>query len=377
MVALLVYLAIALGFSFFCSVSEAVLLSVTTAYIRVLRQRRRRSARLLQRLKDDIEAPLAAILSLNTIAHTVGAAGVGAQAAKVFGSGSLGVTSAVLTFLILVFSEIIPKTLGTYYWRQLAPVVAFAVKYLVILLAPLVWFSRQLTGWMGAQPPLRGFSREEFAAMAQLGEQEGQLVDKEASILRNLFKLRDTRVEDIMTPAPVVFSLPADMTVDGFFNRHGASRFSRIPIYEDNNPHRLVGFVLRSDLLLAKAQGAADAPLSEHRRDLSGVPDKLPSLAAFNRFINTGAHIMHVVNEYGDLKGVVTLEDVFETLTGMEIVDESDAIEDMQEFARQQWRKRAQAMGIDVDEFDSKGGAESAAAAPPSPLEEEGGIKAS
>ena len=346
---LLVYLGIALGFSFFCSVSEAVLLSVTTAYIRVLRQRGRRSAELLQRLKNDIDAPLAAILSLNTIAHTVGAAGVGAQAARVFGSGSLGITSAVLTFLILVFSEIIPKTLGTYYWRQLAPGVGFALKYLVILLAPLVWLSRQLTRRIAVHPTLKGFSREEFAAMAQLGEQEGQLGGQEARILRNLFKLRDTRVEDIMTPGPVVFRLPAHSTVDAFFNRHDTRRFSRIPIYGED-PDQLIGFVLRNDLLLAKARGNTGTPLSNYRRDITGVPDKLPLLVAFDRFLSTRSHIMYVVNEYGVLRGVVTLEDVFETLMGLEIVDESDVNVDMQEFARQQWRKRAREMGIELED---------------------------
>lgn len=349
MVALLIYLAIALGFSFFCSIAEAVLLSVTTAYIRLLKQEGRPSASLLLTLKSDIDAPLAAILSLNTIAHTVGAAGVGAQAAKVFGSNSLGIISAVLTLLILVFSEIIPKTLGTYYWRQLAPSVAFALKYLVLVMAPLVWLSRILTRKIAVHPTLKGFSREEFAAMAQLGEQEGQLGDQEARILKNLFKLRDTRVEDVMTPSPVVFRLPADGTVDLYFTKYGDMRFSRIPIYEDN-PDKLVGFVLRADLLLAKARGNADKPLSTYRRELIGIPDKLSLLAAFDLLLNSRAHIMYVVNEYGVLKGLVTLEDVFETLTGLEIMDEQDKTEDLQRLARQRWRKRARELGVSLED---------------------------
>ena len=350
MIVLLIYLAIALGFSFFCSIAEAVLLSVTTAYIRVLRVKGRPSAQLLHALKHDIDAPLAAILSLNTIAHTVGAAGVGAQAAVVFGSNSLGVTSAVLTLLILVFSEIIPKTLGTYFWRQLAPGIAYALKYLVIVMAPFVWLSRQLTRKIVVHPTLKGFSREEFAAMAELGKQEGELGEQEAEILENLFKLRDTRVEDIMTPAPVIFRLPASSTVEFYFSRHGDKRFSRIPIH-DGDPDKLVGFVLRSDLLLAKARGNADSPLSTYRRELIGVPDKLSLLVAFDMFLNSRAHIMYVVNEYGVLKGVVTLEDIFETLTGLEIIDEGDSTADLQQLARRRWRRRAQDMGIDPDKL--------------------------
>ena len=350
MIVLLIYLAIALGFSFFCSIAEAVLLSVTTAYIRVLRGKGRPSASLLQDLKNEIDAPLAAILSLNTIAHTVGAAGVGAQAASVFGSNSLGITSAVLTLLILVFSEIIPKTLGTYFWRQLAPPIAYCLKYLVVFMAPFVWLSRQLTRKIVVEPTLKGFSREEFAAMAQLGEQEGELGEQEAEILQNLFKLRDTRVEDIMTPSPVILSLATDSTVEFYFARHADKRFSRIPIYE-GDPDRLVGFVLRSDLLLAKARGNSNSPLSTYRRDLIGVPDKLSVLAAFDLFINSRAHIMYVVNEYGVLKGIVTLEDIFETLTGLEIIDESDATADMRKLARSRWRRRAHEMGIDLDQL--------------------------
>jgi CBS domain containing-hemolysin-like protein len=351
-ITLLVYLAIALGFSFFCSIAEAVLLSVSTAYVRVLRQQRRPAADLLQHLKNDIDAPLAAILSLNTIAHTVGAAGVGAQAAQVFGSNSLGITSGVLTLLILVFSEIIPKTLGTYYWRQLAPFIAYALKYLVVLMAPLVWMSRQLTRKIAVHPTLKGFNRDEFAAMAQLGEQEGQLGEREAQVLENLFALRDTRVQEVMTPSTVLFRLPAQSTVELYFNRHGDQRFSRIPIYEDN-PDELVGFVLRADLLLAKARGNADSSLSTYQRELTGVPDKLSLLAAFDFLLNTRAHMTYVVNEYGVLKGLVTLEDVFETLTGQEIVDEGDAAVDMQQLARSLWRKRARKMGIDLDEPDT------------------------
>lgn len=348
MIALLVYLAIALGFSFFCSIAEAVLLSVSTAYIRVLAEQGKKGAARLRALKADIDIPLAAILSLNTIAHTVGAAGVGAQAARVFGSGYLGVTSAILTLLILVFSEIIPKTLGSYYWRQLAPGIAFLLKYLIVIMYPLVWLSKQLTRKIAAHPTLEGFSREEFAAMANLGEQEGQLGEHEARILQNLFKLQKTRVEEVMTPSTVVFSLPVDFTVEQFFSTQDSKHFSRIPVYRQS-PDQLEGFVLRADLLLAMARGNGGNPLSNYQRELFGLPEKLSLLAAFDQILQKGAHMMHVVDEYGVIKGIITLEDIFETLMGLEIVDESDPAEDMQKLARRQWKRRARQMGIDVD----------------------------
>lgn len=349
MTALFIYLGIALGFSFLCSIAEAVLLSVTTAYISVLEQEGKPAARQLQKLKTDIDAPLAAILSLNTIAHTVGAAGVGAQATQVFGSGFVGITSAILTLLILVFSEIIPKTLGSYYWRQLAPSIAYVLKYLIIALYPFVLLSRQLTRKIAAHPTLDGFSRAEFSAMATLGHQEGQLEDREAKILQNLFRLRDTRVCDVMTPNTVIFSLPAGSSVDYFFNKHDDKRFSRIPIYEDTTDH-ITGFVLRSDLLTAQARGNNSTPLSNYRRDIIAVLDKFSLLTAFELFLEERAQIMLVIDEYGSHKGLLSLEDVLETLMGLEIIDEGDTIEDMQKLARRQWRKRAEKMGLNIEE---------------------------
>ncbi len=348
MTLLLIYLAIALGFSFICSIAEAVLLSVTTAYIRVLEQEGSPSAARWSKLKSDIDAPLAAILSLNTIAHTVGAAGVGAQAANVFGNGYLGITSAVLTLLILVFSEIIPKTLGSYYWRQLAPSVALLLKYLVLVLHPFVVMSRLLTRQIAAHPTLAGFSREEFSAMANLGHEEGQLAPREAKILQNLFHLREKRVVDVMTPTTVIFSLPAESTVDYFFNKHDDQRFSRIPVYVDT-PDNVTGFVLRSDLLTAQARGNSSGPLSNYQRDIRVVLDRFSLLMAFELFLEKRTQIMLVVDEYGSLRGLLTLEDILETLMGLEIMDEGDAIDDMQKLAIRKWRKRAEKLGVDLD----------------------------
>ena len=350
MTALIIYLCVALGFSFLCSIAEAVLLSVTTAYVSVLEEEGKPAAGLLQKLKSEIDVPLAAILSLNTIAHTVGAAGVGAQATEVFGNGYLGVTSAVLTLLILVFSEIIPKTLGSRYWRELAPSTAYLLKYLIIALYPLVVLSKLLTRNIASHPTLDGFSREEFSAMANLGQEEGQLEEREAKILQNLFRLREMRVSDVMTPSAVIFSMQADRSVDFFFNKHDDKRFSRIPIYEGGKDS-ITGFVLRSDLLTAQARGNSSTPLSNYRRDMTAVLDRFSVLHAFELFLEKRAHIMLVVDEYGSTRGLLSLEDIMETMMGLEIVDEGDHAEDMQQLARRQWRKRAEKMGINIDDL--------------------------
>lgn len=345
---LIVYLFIALGFSFFCSIAEAVLLSVTTAYVSVLEQEGKRSAKRWWKLKRDIDSPLSAILSLNTIAHTVGAAGVGAQGAVVFGDNFLGLISAVLTLLILFFSEIIPKTLGSVYWRQLAPSVSFVLPYLVTVLYPLVWVSKFITKKITIHSSLEGFSRKEFAAMAHLGEAEGQLAQQEARILQNLFSLREIQVADVMTPNTVVFKLDENETVGKYVTLHNAKRFSRIPLYRESSDN-LVSFVLRADILAAKAAGDDDKPLKEYSRELTSIIDKVSLLAAFETTVQKNAHIMYVVNEYGVPRGLVTLEDIVETLVGEEIVDESDTTVDMQKLARRRWTIRAKNMGIDIE----------------------------
>jgi CBS domain containing-hemolysin-like protein len=346
MTLLIFYILVALVFSFLCSIAEAVLLSVSTPYVALLEKRGRRSGRLLRWLKDDINKPLAAILTLNTIAHTIGAAGAGAQVTVVFGNAYLGIASAILTLMILIISEIIPKTLGAHHWRRLAPATAHGLQILVWILYPFVKLSEKLTGGLSDAPTLSGFSRQEFAAMAELSEKEGQLARQEAKVLQNLLLLRDTRVRDAMTPRTVVFSLPRDMTVESFFEQHEKVRFSRIPIYSDD-PDALEGFVLRGDLLLARAHGQDTARLAEFERPMPVLPESLSLAQAFNDVLGSRAQIVQIVNEYGVPEGILTLEDIIETLLGLEIVDEGDEAVDMQEQARRLWRRRARAMGID------------------------------
>jgi CBS domain containing-hemolysin-like protein len=342
---LITFVLLALVFSFLCSIAEAVILSVTPAYTAVLEKQGKSSGPLLRKLKASIGKPLAAILTLNTIAHTVGAVGAGAQAVVVFGSAYLGVISAVLTLLILVFSEIIPKTLGAHHWRKLAPATAHGLRFLVWLLYPFVILTEKLTGGMVEGVSLSGFSRSEFAAMADLSAEEGQLAERESEILKNLLKLRKTRVRDAMTPRTVLFSLPDRTTVREFFRKYEQVMFSRIPVFGED-PDLLNGFVLRGDLLLAQARGESVRTLDAFRRGLPVLPDSVSLAQAFTLLLRQTSHIAMVVDEYGDLQGILTLEDIFETLLGMEIVDEGDANVDMQELARDRWKQRAEEMGF-------------------------------
>jgi CBS domain containing-hemolysin-like protein len=351
MVLLVVYVFVALGFSFLCSIAEAVILSVNTPYITLLRQQGRPAGAVLGRMKADINRALAAILTLNTIAHTIGAAGAGAQAARVFGNAWVGVASAVLTLLILVFSEIIPKTLGAHYWKQLAPATAYLLQGLVWLLYPFVRLAEFITRGLSHGPVLTGFNRDELAAMADISAGEGLIAEDETRILKNLLRLRENRVTDVMTPRTVIFSLAEDLRVQEYFWKYGDRRFSRIPVYREDSDH-LDSFVLRSDLLLAQARGNTDTPLSNYRRELHALPASNSLSQAFDAFLQNRAHMMIIVDEYGCMIGLITLEDILETLLGQEIVDEGDRNTDMQAHARRLWRRRARAMGLNgVDDL--------------------------
>ncbi len=290
------------------------------------------------------------ILTLNTVAHTVGAAGAGAQATVVFGSVYLGVFSAILTLAILIFSEIIPKALGATYWRSLAPTVTHALAFLVKVLFPFVLLAKHLTQGLASKSELQGFSRDEFTAMADLGEKEGQLEKRESVVLKNLFKLREISVEAVMTPRSVVFSAREDSNVDQLLDDQHKQRFSRIPIYETED--NMSGFVLRDELLEAHARGEGNNLLRTYRRDLSTILDQSSLLAAFEEFIRQGVHLMLVVNEYGEMEGVLSLEDILESLLGLEIMDESDSIADLQRAARRLGEKRLKKLGLASVEDD-------------------------
>ncbi len=353
MTLLLLYLLLAIGVSFICSISEAVLLSIRPAYIATL-DPGTRTAKTLNKLTTNMDRPLAAILTANTIAHTVGAAGVGAQATLVFGNQYLGLTSAVLTFLILVFSEIIPKTLGATYWKALAPTVGPIINGMAIVLHPLVWCSEKLTRFLSrSEKTAFTFSREEMKAMIKIGRDEGVLDHKEHEIVSNLIKLKKLSVRDIMTPRTVIFSAPGDMTVHEFFLSHAQSAFSRIPVF-DKTVDDIFGYILKTDLLIAQARDEFERPLRDFKREFLAVPKHVNASETYDRLMREKAHIALVVDEYGAVQGVVTLEDVVETLIGLEITDEMDKIEDMQLLARDRWRERMRQMKVDPTDLSGE-----------------------
>jgi len=343
---LLIYLFTALGLSFLCSLLESVFLSITPGFIGAYEKKAPVTGRLMRRLKKDIDRPLAAILSLNTMAHTVGAAGVGAQSMVVFGSEYVAITSAVLTFLILIFTEIIPKTFGALYWRDLAPFTVRTVRLMILLLYPLVFMCLALTRLISKNKTQRGFSREEFLAIADIGFQEGKFREEESRIIKNLFLLRKLSADDIMTPRTVMFTLPASMTV-GEAIKIPDTKFSRIPIYQDHSDH-IVGFVLRGDIYLEASRGNQDKPLIALRRDLPAVPETVSLTQIFELFLKRQQALL-VVDEHGGVAGIVTMEDIIETLLGIEIMDETDTVADMRALAKQRWLKRARSLGIVID----------------------------
>ena len=339
MTLLFVYIFLSLIFSFLCSIAEAVLLSITSGFIAAKEKEGHQYAITLKALKADVNKPLAAILTLNTIAHTIGAAGAGAQAMLIFGEAYLAVISALLTLLILVFSEIIPKTLGAQYWREIAPYMARPLTCLIVILHPFVFMSEKLTGFFGKKKQLQGASRNEFVAMAELSAKEGQLAKQEFAMMKNLLLLKEVRIKDVMTPRTVMFSLSSNVSVSLFFHKYDHIRFSRIPIYNEKNDD-IVGFILRSDILLAQARGNGDKTLGDYHREMPSLLSDMTLSHAFNELIKAKAHILLAVSEYGDVEGILTLEDILETLLGLEIIDEGDKIEDMQKLALKLWKKK-------------------------------------
>ncbi len=353
MVLLITYLLIALVFSFFCSISEAVLLSIRPSFVAVLVKNNASGAQALERLKSNLDRPLAAILTLNTIAHTIGAAGVGAQATLLFGDEALGIVSGILTLLILILSEIIPKTLGVTYARSLAPALSPVILFLTKLLFPFVWLSEKLTGLMSKSGTNSyTFSRDELKAMAEIGVGEGRIERKELKIVSNLMRLHAVSVRDIMTPRTVIFLVSARMKVRRFFEEFADKPFSRIPIYAESQDD-IVGYILKSELLAAQARDEFDRLLSDFSRPFIAIRDNLSVSEVFDKLAHERSHIALVLDEFGTVQGLVTLEDVMETLIGLEITDESDMVANMQALAHQKWRERVSKLGIDPDSLNT------------------------
>ncbi|EGR0083492.1 hemolysin family protein [Vibrio vulnificus] len=337
MLLLTIYISIAIGISFICSVLEAVLLSISPSYIAQLRQQGHPAAAQLTKLKADIDRPLASILTLNTIAHTIGAATAGAQAAVVFGSEWLGVFSGVLTLGILVLSEIVPKTIGATYWRQLAPSAASTLRWMVWALTPFVWFSEQITKRLARNQETPKM-RDELSAMAILARESGEFAEGESKILSNLLGIQDVPVTQVMTPRPVVFRVEATMTINEFLAQHKETPFSRPLVYSEQKDN-IIGFVHRLELFKLQQSGAGEKQLGSVMRPIHVIMNTLALPKAFDQMMAKRLQLSIVVDEYGTVLGLVTLEDIFEYLLGEEIIDEADKSQDMQELAYQRWER--------------------------------------
>lgn len=356
MLLLSLYVTIAIGVSFICSVLEAVLLSITPSYLAQLRQQDHPSAEKLSLIKADIDRPLASILTLNTIAHTVGAASAGAQASLVFGNQWLGLFSALLTLAILVLSEIIPKTLGATYWRQLAPVSATILQWMIWALTPFIWLSRQITQRIThPQQPVK--LRDELSAMALMANESGELAEGESKILNNLLSISDVPVTQVMTPRTVLFRVSADMSIDEFLHEHSETPFSRPLIYSGETDN-VIGFVHRLELFKWQQNHQGDQKLGNVMRPLHVVLNTQTLPKAFDQMMKKRQQLALVVDEYGSVQGLLTLEDVFEHLVGEEILDEADKVTDMQQLATERWEQWKQAHGViesrDEDEPNSR-----------------------
>lgn len=335
----LLYLTLALAVSFLCSVLEAVLLSTPMSFISMKESEKAKGAQLLKKLKLDIDKPISAILSLNTIAHTVGAAGVGSEAVKVFGEAYFGIISAILTILILVLSEIIPKTVGARYWRQLAIPAASVIQMLIFICYPLVLLSELITHMVSKGKQSQSVSREEVSAMATVGAEEGVLKVEENKMIQNMLKLSNVTAEQIMTPQVVVSYLPAEATLRDFYENKNCNSYSRIPIYTDNDDY-ITGYVLRQTVLEKLTEDRFDMHLSEIIRPILYFSENDSVSSIWEKMLEKKEHISAIIDEYGSFRGIVTMEDIIETVLGFEIVDEKDPVVDMQKLARERWQKR-------------------------------------
>lgn len=338
MVLILLYLFGALALSFLCSVLEAVLLSTPMSFISMKEREGHKSAVLLKKYKTNIDKPVAAILSLNTIAHTIGAAGVGSESVKIFGEEYFGIISAILTLLILVLSEIIPKTIGGYYWRTLAIPATRIIHVLVVITYPLVILSEYITHIFSPKKKQISISREEVSAMVNVGMEEGVFKAKESRVIQSFIKLITVKAKDVMTPNLVVESVDVNSTFKEFYEDKTLLPYSRIPVYNESKDC-IVGYVLKDTVLAKISEDKFDETLASIVRPIISFKEDESVSNIWEKLLETREHISVIVDEYGCMRGIVTMEDVIETMLGVEIVDENDTSTDMQELAREVSRK--------------------------------------
>lgn len=354
MVALLLYLLLALLVSFICSVAESVLLSASIPFVELKEMEGKNSAKLLKKFKNSPDGPLSAILSLNTIAHTIGAAGVGAQATALFGEAYFGLVSAILTILILLLSEILPKSVGTRYWRQLALPFASIINVMIYITYPVVLLSKLIAKLVAGKSSAPSVSREEIMALTQVGVNEGIFQESESKMVNNLMRLQSVFVRDIMTPRTVVVSASEDTTLTELIQNKDVLTYSRIPVYKDNIDN-VTGYVLKYDVLERIVALNGNALLKDIMRPIIICYEGTTIPKMFETLLEKKEQIALVVDEYGGMDGIVTLEDIIETMLGLEIIDEKDGQVDLQKLAKEKWQIRAKRLNIELPE-DSQAG---------------------
>lgn len=335
---MLTYFLIAVGVSFLCSILEAVLLSITSAHIEIVKNKNEALGALMQKQKENLDFSIASILTLNTFAHTLGAAGVGAEAVKIFGEEYMFYISAVLTILILVFSEIIPKTLGAYYWQSLSGVCTRTIKFLVFITYPLLIVMNKLTKVITPKEKRNKITKEEITAAATIAQESGIIKNKDSDIIENLLNLEDIKVKDIHTPRSVMVSFSKDELLDSFkdtnkkLNYDKLKEYSRIPIYDDNIDN-IVGLIFSKEYF-------HEYICNKHKnkeeiiKPIFKVNENIPISKLLDIFLSRKEQLFIVEDNYGQTEGVVSLEDAIETLLGIEIVDEHDKNIDMRELAK-------------------------------------------
>lgn len=356
---LLIFATVSIFFSFLCSILEAVLLSITDTFMQVKEKEGATYISSLRELKKDVDKPLIAILTLNTLAHTVGAILVGVQAeamvtaseynSSYFGIPFVGIISGIMTILILVVSEIIPKTIGATYWQGLS---SFSTKTLKIMVAILkytgiLWVLQLTTKAIGKSAHINTMTREDFIAITDTAEKEGVFDPSEGQYIKSLMNFNKIEVKDIMTPRSVMFMAAQSTKIKDFFEQNQELRFSRIPVFGENRDD-IKGYVLKDHILEDIIHDKPAETLEDLRREINIVPANMPIPQLFEKMIATKEHVALVVDDYGSAQGLASMEDVIETMLGLEIMDESDNVEDMQQLARKNWQKRSKSLGLET-----------------------------
>lgn len=343
MTTIIILFFLTIGISFVCSLLEAVLLSSTSAYLAVLGGKGQKSASLLEHLKENIDRPISAILTLNTISHTLGSASIAYHVQHIYGESVVTAASFILTFAILVFSEILPKSIGNAHWRALIPFAAYMIQAMVICLYPFVLLSEKISKIIAKESDDPEVTREEIVATAEIGVEEGTLKGKESTIIKNLMMLDRIFVSDIMTPRSVMFALEDEMTVGEVFQKYQPLRYSRIPVFHDSIDN-IIGMCYRYKVLESVSNDKHSEKVADIVHPISSIPERMTASQVLDFFIKEKEHLALAVDEYGIITGLVSLEDAIETLLGVEIVDELDSVEDLRKYALEQWQLRKQKM---------------------------------